>query len=85
MNIVENTYFGKGIAQLQEKKLKALYEMDAPVLDKPSKYEWVAIQSANPSLIELIMGTKSVDDVLTEMESSVNAAVIAAKAKEVEE
>jgi len=77
--------FGKNVAQLQQKNLKALYEMDAPVLDKPSKYEWVAIQAAEPFLIELIMGTKSVDDVLSEMESSVNAAVIEAKVKEVEE
>ncbi|RJX41181.1 extracellular solute-binding protein [Paenibacillus pinisoli] len=80
-----NDDFGKNIPELRDKNVKALFEMDLPELDRPSKYEWIAYQGAGPLLAELIMGTKSVDDVMDEMESAVNDAVIAAKAKEVEE
>jgi len=80
-----NDDFGKNIPELHNKNLKALFEMDIPELDRPSKYEWIAYQGAGPLLAELIMGTKSVDDLMDEMESAVNDVVIAAKAKEVEE
>ncbi|RJE90817.1 carbohydrate ABC transporter substrate-binding protein [Paenibacillus sp. 1011MAR3C5] len=80
-----NDNFGKNIPELQNKNLKALFEMDLPELDRPSIYEGIAYVAAAPLLAELIMGTKSVDDVMDKMESAVNDAVIAAKAKEVEE
>lgn len=80
-----NDDFGKNIPELHDKNVKALFEMDLPELDRPSKYEWIAYQGSGPLLAELIMGTKSVDDVMDEMESAVNDVVSAAKAKEFEE
>lgn len=83
--LIHNDDFGKNIPELHNKNVKALFELELPELDRPSKYEWIAYQGAGPLLAELIMGTKSVEDVMDEIESAVNDAVIAAKAKEVEE
>jgi len=73
---------GADVEAAKGKNVQALFRNKLPPIPAISKYEGAAFIAAFPFVPDLAMDEESVDDVLKKMETQINAAVAAERAKE---
>jgi multiple sugar transport system substrate-binding protein len=73
---------GADVEAAQGKNVQALFRNKLPPIPTISKYEGVAFIVASSFVPDLAMDEESVDEVLKKMETQINAAVAAEKARE---